>query len=79
MKLGLPVILTLIFLVLKLTGHITWSWLWVFAPMWMSFIIGAVIGIAVTLLAMYVEKNMTPEQRLKRACDRMAAAIKNQR
>jgi uncharacterized membrane protein YqhA len=29
---GLPTILFLIFLVLKLTGVITWSWGWVFAP-----------------------------------------------
>lgn len=30
--LGLPVILFLIFMILKLTGHITWSWFWVFSP-----------------------------------------------
>lgn len=27
-------ILGLIFITLKLTGHITWSWLWVLAPFW---------------------------------------------
>lgn len=27
-------ILGLIFITLKLTGHITWSWLWVLAPLW---------------------------------------------
>jgi hypothetical protein len=27
-------ILTLIFITLKLTGHITWSWWWVLAPTW---------------------------------------------
>jgi len=26
--------LTLIFITLKLTGHIDWSWWWVTAPMW---------------------------------------------
>lgn len=27
-------ILTLIFITLKLTGYINWSWWWVLAPMW---------------------------------------------
>jgi hypothetical protein len=27
-------ILFLIFMTLKLTGHITWSWWWVTAPLW---------------------------------------------
>lgn len=36
--LGLGTVLFLIFLVLKLTGHIDWSWWWVTAPLWVSFI-----------------------------------------
>jgi len=32
-------ILGLIFITLKLTGHITWSWLWVLAPFWIPLII----------------------------------------
>jgi len=27
-------LLTVLFIGLKLTGHITWSWVWVFAPLW---------------------------------------------
>lgn len=27
-------VLFIVFLVLKLTGHIDWSWLWVTAPLW---------------------------------------------
>ena len=30
-------ILTLIFITLKLTGYITWSWWWVLSPVWISF------------------------------------------
>ncbi len=33
--LSFAAILFLIFLVLKLTKHIDWSWWWVFAPLWM--------------------------------------------
>lgn len=28
-------LLSLLFIGLKLTGHIAWSWLWVLAPMWL--------------------------------------------
>lgn len=33
-KLGFLSILTLIFVTLKLTGTIAWSWWWVLAPTW---------------------------------------------
>lgn len=32
-------ILGLIFITLKLTGHITWSWLWVLSPFWIPFVV----------------------------------------
>lgn len=38
---GLPVLLFIVFLVLKLVGVIAWSWLWVTAPLWIGFAIGA--------------------------------------
>lgn len=30
-------LLTIAFIVLKLTGQITWSWWWVLSPVWLSF------------------------------------------
>jgi len=36
--------LFLVFLVLKLTGVIAWSWWWVTAPLWGPFALVAVIG-----------------------------------
>ena len=33
---GLDVILFVVFLILKLTGHIDWSWWWVTAPLWIT-------------------------------------------
>lgn len=27
-------LLCIVFIVLKLTGHINWSWIWVLAPLW---------------------------------------------
>lgn len=44
-------ILGLIFITLKLTGHITWSWLWVLSPFWIPFAILAVVGLAIFLWA----------------------------
>ncbi len=40
-------ILGLIFITLKLTGHITWSWLWVLAPFWIPISIGLLIFLIV--------------------------------
>ena len=38
-------LLTLVFLVLKLTNHIEWSWLWVFSPLWIpALFFGTIFG-----------------------------------
>mgnify|MGYP000087702305 CR=1 FL=1 len=36
--LNLATVLTIVFVVLKLTGTITWSWLWVLCPLWIPFV-----------------------------------------
>ena len=33
-------LLTIVFITLKLTEAINWSWVWVFAPMWIPVVIG---------------------------------------
>lgn len=35
---GFVGLLTILFVALKLTGHIAWSWIWVLSPIWISFI-----------------------------------------
>jgi hypothetical protein len=43
---GIGMILFLIFMTLKLTGDIDWSWWWVTAPLWIPLTAGiAIIGI----------------------------------
>lgn len=44
-------LLTIVFIVLKLTGYITWSWVWVFAPLWIP-VVGFIVfaGIAAALV-----------------------------
>lgn len=46
---GLGGVLTVIFVVLKLTDVIDWSWIWVLSPLWIGFIVGIVLW-ALTLL-----------------------------
>ena len=38
MKIGFPELLTLVFIVLKLTHYIDWSWLWVLSPLWLGWL-----------------------------------------
>ena len=45
---GLPMVLFLIFLVLKLTNNIDWSWWWVTSPLWITF------GLAIVLTVVFV-------------------------
>lgn len=49
--------LFLVFLTLKLTGYIAWSWWWVAAPLWISFSIVLLfllsIGVAVAIIHFY--------------------------
>lgn len=49
---GFAGLLTIAFIVLKLTGVITWSWLWVLSPIWISFALSIVVllGVAVVVL-----------------------------
>lgn len=47
---GIGMILFLIFMTLKLTGNITWSWWWVTAPLWIPILLVVfIIGLAVFL------------------------------
>ena len=38
MKIGFPGLLTLVFIVLKLTHYIDWSWVWVLSPLWLGWL-----------------------------------------
>ena len=40
---GFTGLLTISFIILKLCNVINWSWLWVLSPLWISFILLAII------------------------------------
>ena len=45
--LGLLDVLVVIFIVLKLLGVITWSWVWVLSPIWIQLVIVAIVFIVI--------------------------------
>lgn len=49
---GLMGILFIVFLVLKLTNFINWSWLWITAPLWMPTALVVVILILMMLISL---------------------------
>ena len=43
-------LLTIVFIVLKLTHYITWSWFWVLSPLWISgILVFLILGIIVLI------------------------------
>jgi fatty acid desaturase len=42
--------LTLLFIALKLTGFIEWSWFWVLSPLWITFIVLFILIVLVQVL-----------------------------
>lgn len=53
---GFPGLLTVLFIGLKLTGHITWPWIWVLSPIWISLAIVLVLLVILGLVAYWAEK-----------------------
>lgn len=48
---GFTGLLTIVFIVLKLTHVINWSWWWVLSPIWITFLIFVVIVAVVFVVA----------------------------
>jgi hypothetical protein len=53
---GIGMVLFIVFLVLKLTGTINWSWWWVTSPLWIPFVVAVVILGIVGLIAAIIEQ-----------------------
>lgn len=54
--LGLGSVLFIVFLILKLTGNINWSWWWVTSPLWIPITLGVIILGIVGLVAGLLNK-----------------------
>jgi uncharacterized protein (DUF983 family) len=55
---SLPVVLTIVFVILKLTNVITWSWVWVLSPLWISFGLGIILFVILSILGISFYKGM---------------------
>ncbi len=50
-------LLTIVFIILKLTNNIDWSWWWVLSPLWITVVLAlliVIIGYAVAAIKVYL-------------------------
>lgn len=53
---GFVGMLTILFIGLKLTGYISWSWLWVLSPIWTTFLVVVVLLIIFLIFSFLNER-----------------------
>jgi len=53
---GFGSLLTIVFIILKLTNVIAWSWLWILAPLWIGVALSILGIILITLGVMLAKK-----------------------
>jgi membrane protein YdbS with pleckstrin-like domain len=51
-EMGLPTLLFIVFLILKLTNNIDWSWWWVTSPLWVPIVLA--IGFVALLMVIAI-------------------------
>ena len=52
-QIGLSPLLASIFIFLKLTNVITWSWLWVLSPLWIGYSIVLIAGLLLVIISLF--------------------------
>lgn len=62
-------LLTIAFIILKLTGVISWSWLWVLAPIWIPTAIVLAVLLVVLIVVLVKEGVKQTEERQPRESD----------
>ena len=55
---GFAGLLTIVFITLKLTGFIDWSWWWVLAPVWTSFAVWVLIIAGFLVIRITVDRGL---------------------
>ena len=53
----LMIVITAVFVTLKLCGVIAWSWVWVLSPLWIGLILAIIAGIALAIILRKVWKD----------------------
>jgi hypothetical protein len=49
-------LLTIVFITLKLTNYISWSWWWVLSPIWIPIILWLVVVLIIAIIATIYDK-----------------------
>lgn len=50
---GFTGLLTIVFIVLKLTKIINWSWLWVLSPLWISILLITILTLIILIIEIF--------------------------
>lgn len=51
---GFTGLLTILFIALKLTGYVTWSWWWVLSPIWITLLAVVALVVLAVLIKLVV-------------------------
>ncbi len=79
MKLTFPLVLFLVFLVLKLTNAIAWSWWWVSAPLWIPFAVWAVCMLVIGFIYLFETPEQKKARKLQESVDAFSRAFRKSR
>lgn len=55
--------LTILFVALKLTGHVDWSWIWVLSPLWTYLMVILTMIVVVMGVALVTDETETLKRR----------------
>ena len=53
---GFTGLLAILFIALKLTGVISWSWLWVLSPLWIPLALLMIVGVIALIIYLFASK-----------------------
>jgi len=77
-SLNVPLVLFIVFLVLKLTKNIDWSWWWVTSPLWIPIsVVLSIIVIAVLLIVIMIGFGLIDVKELKNKIEEKKKSIKS--
>jgi len=67
--LSLTGVLFIVFLVLKLTGNLDWSWIWIFSPFWIPLLIIFSISLVIFIAIVIAVSLGYPSEEIKSRID----------
>lgn len=72
-------LLTVAFIVLKLTGVIAWSWLWVLSPIWIPWAVflfcGLIVMVVIGIIGIFEGMDKRKRRKARKALDRYGKSV----